>query len=103
MAVEMTVYGKPGKRPKRRRNTEPMPRAFPGLPTDLGNRPNRFPHSHRRDSEKSMKSSAQGAIGAARPNPTVQAHFWIGKDWGAGLAGVEIFPRVKPFTGDAAP
>jgi hypothetical protein len=81
MAVEMTVYGKPGKRPKRRRNTEPMPRAFPGLPTDLGNRPNRFPHSHRRDSEKSMKSSAQGAIGAARPNPTVQAHFWIGKDF----------------------
>ena len=39
-AVEMPVYGKPGK------NDETV---FPTLPTDLGNRYCRFPHSHRHD------------------------------------------------------
>jgi hypothetical protein len=36
----MPVYGKPGK------NDETV---FPTLPTDLGNRYCRFPHSHRHD------------------------------------------------------
>ena len=54
---------------------------FSTLPTTLGNRYGRFPHSHRHDDyEQYVKSSRKGAVRAARLKQSVQAHSWIGKD-----------------------
>jgi len=65
-------------------------RPFSALPTNLGNRKNRFPHSHRRGGdEQNMKSSRKGAAKAARLKLAVQAHFWIGKDF-----DVQMPPRL---------
>ncbi|MGP8226400.1 MAG: hypothetical protein ACLQGT_09625, partial [Terracidiphilus sp.] len=55
-----------------------------------------IPHSHRRDEdEQNMKSSRKGAVRAARLTATLQAHSWIGKDFGAGRQKPGIDP---PFS-----
>jgi hypothetical protein len=54
--MEMPVYGKHGK------NDETV---FPTLPTDLGNRKCRFPHSHATTATRMIISSNPPAMGYA--------------------------------------
>jgi len=94
----MTVYGKPGKRPEPRRNTDRTLRAFPSLSTDLGNRKDDFHIPSASTTANLIKFKTERTFRSSPYLRSLQAHSSIGKDLSCTRArgGIQLaFPMAS--------